>query len=273
VADGGDGTVDAALAAGFTRVPVRAQGPVGKPVDTAFALRDGVAVVEMASASGLALLTRLAPLTASSSGTGEVVRAALDHGVERFVYVSYSGNIEGDDPLTRAKRAVERSIRESGMSYAILRPTYFMEFWLSPALGFDYPNTRATIYGSGERGISWISLGDVAEFAVRSLDEAAPRNESIELGGPEAVSPLEVVRMFEDAAGTRFEVQHVPEATLVAQRDAAADSLHEAFAALMLSYAKGDEIPMDETLRRYPVQLTAVRDYAKRALASLTTSH
>jgi glycerate kinase len=82
VADGGDGTVDAALAAGFTRVPVRAQGPVGKPVDTAFALRDGVAVVEMADVSGLRLLPRdgLAALEASSYGTGEVIAAALDHG-------------------------------------------------------------------------------------------------------------------------------------------------------------------------------------------------
>ena len=82
VADGGDGTVDAALAAGFTRVPVRAQGPVGKPVDTAFALRDGVAVVEMADVSGLRLLPRdgLAALEASSYGTGEVMAAALDHG-------------------------------------------------------------------------------------------------------------------------------------------------------------------------------------------------
>ena len=82
VADGGDGTVDAALAAGFTRVPVRAQGPVGKPVDAAFALRDGVAVVEMADVSGLRLLPRdgLAALEASSYGTGEVIAAALDHG-------------------------------------------------------------------------------------------------------------------------------------------------------------------------------------------------
>jgi glycerate kinase len=82
VADGGDGTVDAALAAGFERVEVRAEGPVGKPVDTAFALRDGVAVVEMADVSGLRLLPRdgLAALEASSYGTGEVIAAALERG-------------------------------------------------------------------------------------------------------------------------------------------------------------------------------------------------
>ena len=97
VADGGDGTVDAALAAGFTRVPVRAQGPVGKPVDTAFALRDGVAVVEMADVSGLRLLPRdgLAALEASSYGTGEVIAAALDHGC-RTVLLGIGGSASTD---------------------------------------------------------------------------------------------------------------------------------------------------------------------------------
>ncbi len=82
VADGGDGTVDAALAAGFERIEVRAEGPTGKPMDTAFALLDGVAVVEMADVSGLRLLPTdgLAALEASSYGTGEVIAAALDHG-------------------------------------------------------------------------------------------------------------------------------------------------------------------------------------------------
>lgn len=52
VADGGDGTVDAALAAGFTRVAVGAHGPIGTPVDTAFAVRQGVAVIEIARRIG-----------------------------------------------------------------------------------------------------------------------------------------------------------------------------------------------------------------------------
>ena len=97
MADGGDGTVDAALAAGFTRVEVRAEGPVGKPVDTAFALRDGVAVVEMADVSGLRLLPRdeLAPLAASSYGTGEVIAAALDHGC-RTVLLGIGGSASTD---------------------------------------------------------------------------------------------------------------------------------------------------------------------------------
>jgi glycerate 2-kinase len=87
VADGGDGTLDAAVSAGYRRVPVRAQGPTGEPVETAYAERDGVAVVELADVSGLGRLPggRPAPLTASSYGTGQVIRAALDAGCRRVV--------------------------------------------------------------------------------------------------------------------------------------------------------------------------------------------
>jgi glycerate 2-kinase len=87
VADGGDGTLDAALSAGFTRVPVRVAGPTGEPVDTAYAVRDEVAVVELADACGLNRLPggQLAALTASSSGLGQLVRAALDAGCRRIV--------------------------------------------------------------------------------------------------------------------------------------------------------------------------------------------
>ena len=87
VADGGDGTLDAAIAAGFTRVPVRVNGPLGDPVETAYAVRDGVAVLEMADACGLNRLPdrRLAPMTASSTGLGQLIRAALDAGVDQII--------------------------------------------------------------------------------------------------------------------------------------------------------------------------------------------
>lgn len=202
------------------------------------------------------------------AGQLDLVAAARAAGVERVVYVSYSGNITGDDPLTHAKRTVEQRLHDSGLAVTILRPSFFMEVWLGPHLGFDFTGHKATVYGSGEHRISWISLGNVAEFAVRALRDAAAAGATIDLGGPEALSPLEVVRIFEEIAGAPFAVQHVPEETLRLQRASATDSLQQAFAALMLNYARGDEIPMEETLRRYPVHLTSVRDYARSVLTA-----
>jgi len=88
VADGGEGTVDAAVTAGFERREVRVAGPLGQEVTAAFALRGATAVVEMAEASGLQRLPAgvLAPLTASTYGTGELLRAALDAGARVIVF-------------------------------------------------------------------------------------------------------------------------------------------------------------------------------------------
>ncbi|MFF5563756.1 glycerate kinase [Streptomyces sp. NPDC012623] len=88
VADGGDGTVAAAVAAGFERHEVRVTGPLGDAVTAAFALRDGTAVIEMAEASGLQHLPEgvFAPLTATTYGSGELLSAALDAGARSLVF-------------------------------------------------------------------------------------------------------------------------------------------------------------------------------------------
>jgi glycerate kinase len=105
VADGGEGTLDAALSAGFTRVPVRATGPTGAPVQTAFAYSSGVAVVELADACGQRRLPGgvADPLGASSYGAGEVIRAALGYGCREIVLgLGGSASTDGGTGLLRA---------------------------------------------------------------------------------------------------------------------------------------------------------------------------
>ncbi len=201
-----------------------------------------------------------------AAGQQNLIDAAQAADVSQFIYVSYSGQIGTDDPLTLAKRGVEERLRTSGLTYTILRPSYFIEAWLSPARGFDYANAKATVYGAGENKLSWISLGDVAAFAVESLQNPAARNATLELGGPDALSPNEAVTIFEEISGKKFDVQHVPEEALATQQATAPDSLQRAFAALMLAYAKGDVIPMEEMLRKFPIPLKSVRDYARQVL-------
>lgn len=97
VADGGDGTVTAALAAGFHEVVVAVEGPTGAPVRAPYAVRGDHAVVELAAACGLDLLPggRPAPLTASTYGLGQVLRHALGHGV-RHVVLGLGGSASTD---------------------------------------------------------------------------------------------------------------------------------------------------------------------------------
>lgn len=195
-------------------------------------------------------------------GQVALIGAARAADVRRFVYVSVSGHNDVDCPLMTAKRAVERALIESGMTYTILRPSYFMEVWLSPALGFDAANATARVYGSGQKPISFVSYKDVAQFAVASIDTPSARNAIIELGGPEALTPLEVVGVFEKKKGRRFATEHVPEAALEGQRAAATDPLAHSFASLMLAYAHGDAIDMKPTLEKMPLKLTSVREFA-----------
>jgi uncharacterized protein YbjT (DUF2867 family) len=199
-------------------------------------------------------------------GAINLIDAAKSAGVKHFVYVSFSGNIDLESPLRNAKRAVEQRLKDSGLTYTILRPSYFMESWLTPLVGFDPGNVKAVIYGSGENPISWISLKDVAKFAVESLDHPTARNATLELGGPEALTPHQAVKIFEEIGGKPFEVTHVTEAALEAQQQAATDGLMQSFPALMRDYAQGDFIDMREMLAKFPVQLTAVQDYARQVL-------
>ncbi|MEO7540011.1 MAG: SDR family oxidoreductase [Pyrinomonadaceae bacterium] len=199
-------------------------------------------------------------------GQIDLVSAALTAGVSRFVFVSIpAGTVEF--PLSEAKNSVEQVIKTSGMMYTILKPTMFMEVWLSPALGFDPANGTARIYGSGENRISWISYIDVARFAVESLDNPAAENAVIELGGPEALSPLEVVSIVEQTTGRELTTEHIPADVLREQWSTAIDPLQKTFTGLMLFAAGGNEIPMELTLQKFPVSLTSVRDYASRTLS------
>jgi uncharacterized protein YbjT (DUF2867 family) len=199
-------------------------------------------------------------------GQVQLVEAAKSAGVKHFVYVSFTPMAE-DFALQRAKREVEQALMASGMAYTILRPAFFMEIWLSPALGFDVAARRARIYGTGENPISWISFPNVAEFAVRSLEAAAARNATFTLGGPEALTPLEVVRIFEELGGAPFTVEYVMEAVLRVGMTSARRALDEAFAALSLGYAHGDAIDMRGALEAMPVRLVSVREYAKWLLS------
>ncbi len=89
VADGGAGTVRAMVAAAKgTIVETDVRGPLGEPVTAEWGrLDDGTAVIEMAAASGLALVpaNRLQPLNAGTFGTGELIRAALDAGCRKII--------------------------------------------------------------------------------------------------------------------------------------------------------------------------------------------
>jgi glycerate kinase len=105
VADGGDGTLAAAVAAGFNLIPLTVTGPTGEPVRSGYARRGETAVVELADASGLVRLPNgvPAPMTATSRGTGELITTAVANGCTRVILgIGGSASTDGGAGLARA---------------------------------------------------------------------------------------------------------------------------------------------------------------------------
>jgi glycerate kinase len=113
--DGGAGTLEALVAAGFERVRVPATGPTGEPVQAAIAVDGDRCFVEMAEASGLKRLPggRRAPLEATTYGTGELLRAALDRGA-RAVVLGIGGSATTDGGAGMAAALGARFLDDAG---------------------------------------------------------------------------------------------------------------------------------------------------------------
>lgn len=194
-------------------------------------------------------------------GQLNLIDAAERAGVRQFILISFPP-IDVDFPLQSAKRAAEDRLHQGRMPYTILQPTCFMEVWLGPALGFDPARGTAQIYGAGINKCSWISFQDVARFAVAALGNDRAVQSIIKLGGPDALSPLEVVKLAEQLTKKPINVQHVPDEALRAQYATASDPMQKSFAGLMLYYARGDSVDMANALRVLRVKdLRSVREY------------
>lgn len=108
IADGGEGTVDAMVAAtGGNIVTLEVCGPMGEKVNAFYGLTgDGkTAVIEMAAASGLMLVApeKRNPLLASSFGTGELIRHALDNGIRHIILgIGGSATVDGGMGMAQA---------------------------------------------------------------------------------------------------------------------------------------------------------------------------
>ena len=197
-------------------------------------------------------------------GQLNLVDAAREAGVTRFVYVSFE-ELGTGAPLELAKRAVEDRLRASGISYTILRAGLFHESWLSPATGFDAANGTVNVYGSGEAELSWIALADVATAAVNALEVPETENAIVPIAA-QRLSYRDVVAVFEQVRGRALAVQQVPAEALAAQRDASLDEREQSFAGLMLGVAAGSPPGDGQTwLRRLGVERpVTVRDVAGR---------
>jgi glycerate kinase len=144
LADGGEGTLDVLCPDPADRCVARVSGPLGEPVDADWGMRGDTAVVEMAHASGLALVSGPNdPLRASTRGTGELIRTALDAGARR-VLVAVGGSATTDGGLG-ALEALEFDLRGVEVVVACDVSTMFVDAArvFGPQKGADADAVRA----------------------------------------------------------------------------------------------------------------------------------
>ncbi len=199
------------------------------------------------------------------NGQLALVDAAVQGGVRRFVYISMAPS-RAVCPFVRYKREVEAAVRSSGMQWVNLQPSAFMDVWLSPAMGWNLERGRARVFGDGRARTSYIAVRDVAAFAVLAATGNELINRDLVLGGPEALSGLQVVAICEELTGRPFKVQRVPIAVLRAagvllrRFDPKVSSLMTMGAT---AAAYGDAVDMEPILREVPRALCSVREYLK----------
>ena len=170
-------------------------------------------------------------------GYTELIDRARTAGVERFIYASVPESpLDDTVPLVRAKRAVERQLADSGMSYVSVRMPPFTEVWLA-LVGSEIPlrgEPRATVTrpyrllstfrsvtrrtverrgvmmppGSASTRNAFLSVHDAARVmaALVDTDDQGP----LDVGGPEVLTWTDVARIFEEVLGRPVRVRPTP---------------------------------------------------------------
>ena len=158
-----------------------------------------------------------------AQGTRNVVAAAQEAGVRRFVLASALGLDERSKdavPYFAAKWQMERAVRESGLEHVIFRPSFVFgrDGGVLPTfirLARYAPVTP--IIGPGRQRLQPIWVEDLAEYYALALTEQAAANRTFELGGPEAVSWNEFWERLKRVLGVRRPSIHVPFGVMRAQ--------------------------------------------------------
>jgi uncharacterized protein YbjT (DUF2867 family) len=149
--------------------------------------------------------------TVERLGNRALVDAAAEAGVEQFVFVSaYGAALDHPSAFLQAKAEAERHLRESGLPWTILAPNIFMDTWIPMLVGLPaWEGRPVTLVGEASRRHTLVAAADVAAFGAAVVDNPDAVDAYIPVGGPEAVSWLDVVAEAERVLGRRLEVRFV----------------------------------------------------------------
>ncbi|MGO9205383.1 MAG: NAD(P)H-binding protein, partial [Candidatus Limnocylindrales bacterium] len=153
-----------------------------------------------------------------ADGTAALVGAAGRAGVKRLVYISGAGAAkDARRHWFRAKWRAEQTVKESGITATIIRPTWIYgtrDVSLNRFLGFARWLPVVPLTGAGSQLLAPVFIDDVARLAADSLREQAAADRTFELGGPETFTMRQIVAIALHVSGKRRLVLPAPAALL-----------------------------------------------------------
>lgn len=149
--------------------------------------------------------------TVDRQGTLNLIDAATQAGVQHFIYTSALGvSPDSSDRFFQIKAECEQTLKDSGMNFTIVRPTVFMEVWISMLVGMPLMSGQPiNLIGKGDHAHNFISEVQVAEYAVAAVDNPAAYNRVLEIGGPESYTWTYIVDHIGERMGTTLPVEYL----------------------------------------------------------------
>ena len=204
--------------------------------------------------------------TVDDEGNHNLINAAVQAGVERFIFTSVLGSDPNSPaPLLRAKGITEERLRASGMTFTVTQADVHMDMLIP--LVVDLPLSQGEpvrVVGEGRRKHSFVAQQDVAAFTVAALDHPAARNSTIVIGGPEPLSWRDIVGAVERDLGRPIRLETIP----VGQRlPGVPDFVTDLVTALEMY-----DTPLDmrETTSIYGVDPTSLTSWVRQRFAGAT---
>jgi NADH dehydrogenase len=207
----------------LTRDPARARhlagqgvdvvrGDVRDPAQVARAVRGARMVIS--AVHGFAGPGGVSPASVDQAGNASLVGAAARAGAA-FVLVSVVGAAPGHPiGLFRAKYAAEETLRASGIPWAIVRATAFMETWGTIMSRPLLASGKIVVFGRGDNPVNFVSAADVAALVARAVTDPGLRGRVLELGGPDDLTFNQLAAILQQIAGRCGTVRHIPRPAL-----------------------------------------------------------
>ena len=135
--------------------------------------------------------------------------AAVAAGAQHLVYLSSLESVpESTNPITQNHVATETYIRESGITWTMIRPTFFMEMFEGMAARIK--DTGKIVMPAGNGTVSTTALRDVGEVVVDVLTKPGHENKSYDLTGPELLTFAQIADHFSTILGRTIEYVDQP---------------------------------------------------------------